>query len=1065
MKQKRTPPKGRNNTHRKGRNNSHRNTRKNNKTNKKIVRRSKMSRKSRKKSLKGGAALLPAIGVGLVATSVAAAAYKGFRLINKIKDKTYLLRLLNKDYIEYAPKVIVTETSDFINYYLQCVSTYEFFQILLSRPEYLKSKTLQHIIKDASVDEKRSKTELDDSYGGEFTDIDKIITALHAKQNSDIEDNLSLKPTIIETSNNKYISDLKNLLLLTARIPGSNLDDNNNTKIEKVNHYITVSSFKWMDVIINGVYDEYFDGAVNEILDDRKISESLHKEELERIQGVIESLADNTNFRSAIRKKMLECSSKPRGYLDYISSTISWSSQKGCLSCPQQDCLIYIYDFYYDFLKENISGLPIVDKLYALMICEARVCVLSKCLALEAIRVQENKDKTVRQIIHQIYRADVNSPLDKIKGNTMFGDMFFQSGGAQPDASLDLATGTPDMTGTPVDMTVPTVDMTGPGTPVDMTVPTPVDMTVPTPVDMTGPPADMTVPPADMTVPPVDTTVPPADMTGLGLGDPVDMTGVPGAPGDMTGSDMTPPVDIKPASDPELQAQVQSEQVLEESKSAKDQNYEDLIKTQLESFMNNSEDETKEKFLVKLNLTMVEKENLEKILEEYSQVKVMNDMTMKELIMNLFIDKSEYTEYLKILFKFIQSSGTILLDIFTVEKLREDNILFNSVSLRDDEKLALYIKSLGGSEEATALSFLLLRMASSPQMGDNGKCLSDSGVDNLLYLMDDNSDMLENSMKHLFSLLTMNNKDSLLKRVATVYNSVSEDKRGSMDRVDVMYHDVSVDKRLFDIPDNSIKSLRTKSKTINRSSRNRNPICIQKENEFLRQVKNKEAIAIDSSTLNSFERCAVREEPEPEPIPEPVPEPIPEPVPEPIPEPVPEPIPEPVPEPIPEPVPESVPEPIPEPVPEPVPVDPVPVDPVPVDPMLGTMPPGTLAPEVATPGAMPPGTIPPGTLASEVAIPGAMPPGVAAPGTMPPEIATPEVSTPGTMPPGVASPGTLASEVATPGTMPPGVATPGTIPPVTIGASAPTPELDKLQADYNTLASELSSLNSPQMPA
>ena len=59
---------------------------------------------------------------------------------------------------------------------------------------------------------------------------------------------------------------------------------------------------------------------------------------------------------------------------------------KKCLSCPEQDCLIYIYDFYYDFLKENIPDLPIVDKLYVLMICEARICVLSKCLALEAIR-------------------------------------------------------------------------------------------------------------------------------------------------------------------------------------------------------------------------------------------------------------------------------------------------------------------------------------------------------------------------------------------------------------------------------------------------------------------------------------------------------------------------------------------------------------------------------------------------------------------------------------------------------------------------------------------------------
>ena len=368
---------------------------KNNRTNKK-------KKKSKKKSIQKGGGLLPAIGVGLIATSVAAAAYKGFRLVNKIKDKTYLLRLLNKDYIEYSPKVVVTETPDFINYYLQCISTYEFFQILLSRPEYLKSKTLQHIIKDASLKEKRDKSQLDDSYGGEFSDIDKIITALHSKESSDIQENLSLKPGLIETSKNKYIGDLKNLLLLTARIPGSNLEDDSGTP-EKINPYITVNSFRWMDVIIKGVYDEYFDSAVNEILDERNISQSLHKEEMERIQTIIEGLSENSNFRSAIRKKMLECSSKPRGYLDYVSSTVSWDSQKSCLSCPQQDCLIYIYDFYYDFLKENIPDLPIVDKLYALMICEARICVLSKCLALEAIRTQDKKDENVRKIIHQIY--------------------------------------------------------------------------------------------------------------------------------------------------------------------------------------------------------------------------------------------------------------------------------------------------------------------------------------------------------------------------------------------------------------------------------------------------------------------------------------------------------------------------------------------------------------------------------------------------------------------------------------------------------------------------------------
>ena len=64
------------------------------------------------------------------------------------------------------------------------------------------------------------------------------------------------------------------------------------------------------------------------------------------------------------------------------------------------------------------------------MICEARICVLSKCLALEAIRTQDNNDKTVRGLIHQIYKADVKSPFDKIKENSMFGDMIFQKGGS-----------------------------------------------------------------------------------------------------------------------------------------------------------------------------------------------------------------------------------------------------------------------------------------------------------------------------------------------------------------------------------------------------------------------------------------------------------------------------------------------------------------------------------------------------------------------------------------------------------------------------------------------------------
>ena len=46
---------------------------------------------------------------------------------------------------------LILPTGDELEVENNVVSTYEFFQILLSRPEYLKSKTLQHIIKDASL--------------------------------------------------------------------------------------------------------------------------------------------------------------------------------------------------------------------------------------------------------------------------------------------------------------------------------------------------------------------------------------------------------------------------------------------------------------------------------------------------------------------------------------------------------------------------------------------------------------------------------------------------------------------------------------------------------------------------------------------------------------------------------------------------------------------------------------------------------------------------------------------------------------------------------------------------
>jgi hypothetical protein len=401
------------------------------------------TKRSNKRKSQSGGELVTAMGIGVAATAVAAAAYKGYRLLSKVNDKTHMIRLLNQEYIEYAPKVVVTETPDFINHYLRCVSTLEFFQILLNKPEYLTSKTLRGIIKETTSEEKKSKELLDQSHSHEYDEVNKIVDTIEAKGYQDIRDNLQLNALNIETSSDENIKSLKDLLLLTSRIAGSSIGSSDAESGEsKVSPYITVSAFDWRDIIYTGVYDEYYTGAVNEILDDRLVTDSLNGTDLVRIQRVIETCSSIQSFKDCIRQKMVECSSKPRGYLDFVSPDISWDSQKACLSCPQEDCLIYIYDFYWDFLKETLTEIPILDKLYALMVCEARICVLSKCLALEAIRVQDKKSGQVKRLVHDIYQRDKSSPLDRVSTEV---SGLFQTGGGEatdpvyPDINTDQA--------------------------------------------------------------------------------------------------------------------------------------------------------------------------------------------------------------------------------------------------------------------------------------------------------------------------------------------------------------------------------------------------------------------------------------------------------------------------------------------------------------------------------------------------------------------------------------------------------------------------------------------------
>ena len=192
----------------------------------------------------------------------------------------------------------------------------------------------------------------------------------------------------IQFSRNANVKNLERHLLSTARFTGdedaaTEMIDTDEKPIE-ITPFITVRGVSWYeDVIIKGIYDEDFSSAVDSLLDERGSLKLMNQDLKKKIDRQMMDLKDNELFKSCILGKMKECCTKPRGYMDYIRGDISWDSNNKCVSCPDQDCLIYIYNFYYNFLLSVTDGVSVIDKLYILIICEARICILSKCLCLD----------------------------------------------------------------------------------------------------------------------------------------------------------------------------------------------------------------------------------------------------------------------------------------------------------------------------------------------------------------------------------------------------------------------------------------------------------------------------------------------------------------------------------------------------------------------------------------------------------------------------------------------------------------------------------------------------------
>ena len=198
------------------------------------------------------------------------------------------------------------------------------------------------------------------------------------------------------SSSDKLVQDLNYYLLASAK-----LKDNEYSKSDK--NKIAKAKVNWIDIVFEGgsSFDPELDNEVERILEGRESSYFITDE----IKILLSEMKDNNNLIQAINKKMEDCTKNPRSYWDFIRGTIKWNNTKQCLICPDEDCLIYIYDYYYSFLKEK-DDVSVLKKIYILMLCEARICALSKCIILEAIRQSgENRNK-VEDIIRKIYERD-----------------------------------------------------------------------------------------------------------------------------------------------------------------------------------------------------------------------------------------------------------------------------------------------------------------------------------------------------------------------------------------------------------------------------------------------------------------------------------------------------------------------------------------------------------------------------------------------------------------------------------------------------------------------------------
>ena len=273
-----------------------------------------------------------------------------------VELNTILDILLSKGIISYTPSSQIFDY-DKIDRYIRMVDVTTLKDIVLENVEYKKSPTIQKIFNYTSEELKDPKK-------------------------------LTFNPEDVNCQNlieerNQFV---KRLFLYL-------FECNENTYIKK--------NIDWFKIICGlEEFDETYEYQCMKKLIDMGIF--IKKEELlEKIKLVEENL----DFKLILRKRLYNCSEKPRTFFESIFGGISFPSFNSC-DKKSPEGVLYLYDEYKRFLIKDHENISKLDKVKILIYCEVRQHLLSKHIALELVRLNDKNYTHIRYLLKKIFNLD-----------------------------------------------------------------------------------------------------------------------------------------------------------------------------------------------------------------------------------------------------------------------------------------------------------------------------------------------------------------------------------------------------------------------------------------------------------------------------------------------------------------------------------------------------------------------------------------------------------------------------------------------------------------------------------